>query len=264
MKISTKLYGMAAISLIGLVTMLGTLYVQMAVVDQRIVDATQNAQPSLVIAEEVKAHYLEARRQAMIHAASLDLAGKKEAEQGIQSNLDTLLKDLHSYKNTLIINDEDHANVEATLSAVKKWQTSMVDFLALSGKGTVEGNTAALQFSKDKITPIAAEAYAAIDKMVEFNKTLGTQSGLEAVQAGQNAKWTLLALGLTLLAVITGSSLWVAFSVKASLGKLEDKIVAITSERNLTLRVDDSGKDEIAHIASRFNQLLQMLQTSFV
>ncbi|WP_281660746.1 methyl-accepting chemotaxis protein [Microvirgula aerodenitrificans] len=264
MKISTKLYGMAAISLIGLVAMLGTLYVQMAVVDQRIVDATQNAQPSLVIAEEVKAHYIEARRQAMIHAASLDPASKKEAEQGIQSNVDTLLKDLNTYKATLLINDEDRANIEATLAALKKWQTSMADFMALSGKGTVEGNAAALQFSKDKITPVAAEAYAAIDKLVEFNKTLGTQSGLEAVQAGQNAKWTLMTLGLALLAVITGSSLWVAFSVKASLGKLEDKIVAITSERNLTLRVDDSGTDEIAHIASRFNQLLQMLQTSFV
>ena len=202
MKISTKLYGMAAISLIGLVAMLGTLYVQMAVVDQRIVDATQNAQPSLVIAEEVKAHYIEARRQAMIHAASLDPASKKEAEQGIQSNVDTLLKDLNTYKATLLINDEDRANIEATLAALKKWQTSMADFMALSGKGTVEGNAAALQFSKDKITPVAAEAYAAIDKLVEFNKTLGTQSGLEAVQAGQNAKWTLMTLGLALLAVI--------------------------------------------------------------
>ncbi|MGE8358238.1 MAG: HAMP domain-containing protein, partial [Microvirgula sp.] len=92
----------------------------------------------------------------------------------------------------------------------------------------------------------------------------GVQAGTDAVQAGRNAKWVLMTLGLVLLAVITGASMWVALSVRRTLGNLDEKIAAITSGRNLTLRVDDSGKDEIALIAGRLNQLLQMLQTSFV
>ena len=264
MKISTKLYGMTLISLIGLTTMLGTLYVQMRELEGHVVDATQNAMPSIIAAEEVKTRYLEARRQGALHTAAQDAASKQEAKAEIQKNVDQLLKELDSYKATLATNDEDRANTDATIAAVRKWQQLMDTFLALSDKGTAEGSAAALEFSKSTVSPVATEAYAAIDKMVEFNKQQGTQAGSDAIAAGQSAKQALMALGVLLLALITGASLWVALSVKRTLSQLDRKIAEITSERNLTLRVDDSGKDEIAHIAARFNQLLQMLQTSFV
>ncbi|WP_084300199.1 methyl-accepting chemotaxis protein [Microvirgula aerodenitrificans] len=264
MKISTKLYGMALISLVGLVAMLWTLYVQMGMVEVHVSEATENALPSIIATQEAKGRYLEARRQGVIHAASQDMAGKKDAQAAMQDNLAKLYKDLDNYKATLISNDEDRANTEATIAAVKKWEGLLPGFFALSDKGTADGNNAALQYIKSTMSPVALEAYAAIDKMVEFNKTLGVQAGSEAVQAGRNAKWVLMTLGLVLLAVITGASLWVAMSVRRTLGNLDHKIAAITSERNLTLRVDDSGKDEIALIANRLNQLLQMLQTSFV
>ena len=105
MKISTKLYGMALISLVGLVAMLWTLYVQMGMVEVHVSDATENALPSIIATQEAKALYLEARRQGVIHAASLDAAGKKDAQAAMQDNLAKLYKDLDNYKATLISND---------------------------------------------------------------------------------------------------------------------------------------------------------------
>ncbi len=263
MKISTKLYGMAVISLIGLATMLWTLYVQMGVVEERVVDATENSLPSVIVAGDARAQYLEARRQSILHIAYQDLASKKEAQAALEDNIKNLIKDLDNYRNTLVSDEEDRANTDAAIAAVNKWHALIPGLITLSEQHAGGDNAAALQYLKTTLAPTANNTYSAINRIVEFNKAQGTRSGKEAVQAGRSAKWSLMALGLALLAIITTASLWVALSVKRTLGHLDEKIAAITSERNLTLRVDDSGKDEIAHIATRFNQLLQMLQTSF-
>ena len=115
MKISTKLYGMAVISLIGLATMLWTLYVQMGVVEERVVDATENSLPSVIVAGDARAQYLEARRQPILHIAYQDLASKKEAQAALEDNVKNLIKDLDNYRNTLVSNEEDRANTDAAL-----------------------------------------------------------------------------------------------------------------------------------------------------
>ena len=102
MKISTKLYGMALISLVGLVAMLWTLYVQMGMVEIHVSDATENALPSIIATQEAKALYLEARRQGVIHAASQDAAGKKDAQAAMRDNLAKLYKELDNYKACLL------------------------------------------------------------------------------------------------------------------------------------------------------------------
>ena len=268
MKISTKLYGLALTSFIGLAAMLWVLHSQMAEVESRVVAINEDALPSLVAAENIRGEFQEARRQILLSVASTDETSNKKALTTASENITALLGQLEQYKSTMVTNEEDRTNIDASIASVKKWEALIPAFTAIRAQAANPHDKAAqdeaeLKYIATTFTPAAIQTANLLKKIVQFNKDLAYQLGNKAVQTQNEAKWVLMTIGFILLAVISFASLWVASSIKHSINQLEEKITAITSDRDLTLRVSDNGKDEIARIATCFNQLLQMLQTSF-
>ena len=264
MKISTKLYGMALVSLIGLLAMLFTLNTQLDVIKDKVADVTGNTIPSIIMVGKVKALFIEARRQTLMHAAATTAEEKRVTQTAMEDALEQTRQGLANYKTALISNDEDRRLAADTIAAVDKWKALVPGFLALSNLNTPEGNIEAQKYIRDVNLPASNLAIEQMDKMVAFNNRLGDETGSSALKTAERTKWILVGLDLTLLVIVGGSSLWVLLSVRRSLTRLDQGIGGITSNRNLTQRVDDGGRDEIAVIARRFNQLLEMLQSSFV
>lgn len=119
MKISTKLYGLALISFIGLAAMLWVLHSQMAEVESRVVAINEDALPSLVAAENIRGEFQEARRQILLSVASIDETSNKKALTTASENITSLLGQLEQYKSTMVTNEEDRTNIDAAIASVK-------------------------------------------------------------------------------------------------------------------------------------------------
>lgn len=91
----------------------------------------------------------------------------------------------------------------------------------------------------------------------------------EIPNAIQNAKITVFVIGLALAALILWLIRLLSQSIIIPLHKLSDTMQEVEKNRDLSLRVDDSGKDEIAEMAHSFNlmtasfqKLIQQVMTS--
>ena len=263
MRISTKLYGMVFFSLLGLAAMLLTLKVLMGQLESQVDGITHDALPSIIAAEEIKAQFIEARRQITLHAGSTDAASKQAAGAELEKLHGQLRQALDSYKSRLLSNAQDRASIDTLSASIDKWYALIPGFMQLSNQNTPQGNAAAMEYLRRTTIPVSDAAYRDLQQMVNLNRQVSEESGAQAIHAATSATWILMSLGSALLVLMVGSSLLLTRSISRSLNELDAKISLITTHRDLTQRVQEHGRDEITHIAQRLNQLLQMLQTGF-
>jgi len=91
-------------------------------------------------------------------------------------------------------------------------------------------------------------------KMTVSKKALQEQiAGIERI---------FLAIGLASLLLSVLTALWVSRWLVRKLERMGKKIGEIAESADLSLRVDESGKDEVGILAGRFNAMLKQLQAS--
>lgn len=110
----------------------------------------------------------------------------------------------------------------------------------------------------DTVRHRASQHLEAVSKAIDAE---AAASDAQFVTTGRFSHWLSLITGVAALAALIGLGIWLFNAVMRPLGALQATLADIAQgEGDLTVRLDESSRDEMGNIAGSFNQFVQKLQ----
>ena len=188
---------------------------------------------------------------------------RKQAE--IEKKIDEAIGNIKSlnqyYLNNDISNEQDRQLTEAAFSTIKQIESSLPAFLAGSRANDEAVSLGALQ-SNDGIGEAVRQLIAGYRKQLQLNVDIGKGLRAQNDRIYQVTLWGLLggsALAISLLAFFT---LKTVFAIRRQLNGMRRTMETASERLDLTLRADESRRDEIGLTAKAFNHLIENVSVS--
>jgi len=165
----------------------------------------------------------------------------------------------------ILITNEKH---QMFANEVKNnWQAIQHNFLG-SYQKTRERVYQAAGTGKYALSPDEwlSQATSAIDSILKFNQQVSLDAARHAEQLGsiaQNNYWKAFALGLVSL-IFTIIGLLVINNIIRQIAALKETFAHVAMQKDISLRADDSGNNELSELSHSFNLLIQNLADMIV
>ncbi|KOA71246.1 MULTISPECIES: methyl-accepting chemotaxis protein [Pantoea] len=195
------------------------------------------------------------------HQSATDPRRQAEVEKRIDETINNIKSMNQYYLSNNISDEEDRQLTEGAFSAIKRIESSLPVFLAGSRAQNDAVALGALQ-SNEGIGESARQLIAGYKKQLQLNVNISKALRKENDQSYQVTLWSLMggsALAITILAFF---ALKTVFAIRSQLNGMRKTMETASERLDLTLRVDESRRDEIGMTAKAFNHLIENVSAS--
>jgi len=195
------------------------------------------------------------------HQSATDPRRQAEVEKRIDETINNIKSMNQYYLSNNISDEEDRQLTEGAFSAIKRIESSLPVFLAGSRAQNDAVALGALQ-SNEGIGESARQLIAGYKKQLQLNVNISKALRKENDRSYQVTLWSLMggsALAITILAFF---ALKTVFAIRSQLNGMRKTMETASERLDLTLRVDESRRDEIGMTAKAFNHLIENVSAS--
>ncbi|MDQ7989869.1 MAG: methyl-accepting chemotaxis protein [Candidatus Dactylopiibacterium sp.] len=181
---------------------------------------------------------------------------KAAIEQIIKGELDKISEQSRQFQ-ALQTDAGGRPLAEAALAAIEDFKSAANEVLQFSRQDqSVDARVA----SDTRLVPAGEAAYAALEKLADFNEQRSAQEAVAAERFGTRARFASAAVIVIALLATGGIGIFLVRSIGAGLAGVQETVARIERERDFTLRVPAKGEDELGLTAKALNQLLTSMQ----
>lgn len=195
------------------------------------------------------------------HQSATEPRRQAEVEKKIDETISSIKSLNQYYLNHDVSSEEDRRQTEAAFDTIKQIEASLPVFLAGSraqndavSLGTLQGN--------EGIGEAARQLIAGYQKQLKLNVEIGNALRKENDRAYQVTLWGLLGGSALAISVLAFFALKTVFAIRRQLNGMRQTMETASGRLDLTLRVDESRRDEIGLTAKAFNQLIENVSAS--
>lgn len=175
--------------------------------------------------------------------------GFKEAEDSYQSFIDGLSSFRKAYQNT------DHTSNLSQLTKLKKNLDAYYNMGRKMAQAYVDGGPASGNLVMSQFDSAAEKMYDSLDPFVEEQVNGMTTAMDDINKSVVDLRQGIIVMFIIALVVMVGGTLIQNRSASRRMQKILDTLER-TAEGDLTIRLDDKGKDEMTSVAIAFNNLI--------
>lgn len=195
------------------------------------------------------------------HQSATDPRRQAEVEKKIDEAISNIKSLNNYYLNNDISNEEDRQLTERAFSTIKQVESSLPEFLAGSRAQNDAIALGALQ-SNNGIGEAARQLIAGYQKQLKLNVDIGSTLRQENDRTYQVTVWSLIGGSALAIAILAFFALKTVFGIRGQLNGMRQTMENASHRLDLTLRVDESRRDEIGLTAKAFNHLIENVSAS--
>ncbi|WP_336748938.1 methyl-accepting chemotaxis protein [Pantoea vagans] len=195
------------------------------------------------------------------HQSATEPRRQAEVEKKIDETISNVKSLNQYYLNNDISNEQDRQLTEAAFSTIKQIESSLPAFLAGSRAQNDAVALGALQ-SNEGIGEAARQLIAGYRKQLKLNADIGSTLRKENDRTYKMTLWGLLSGSALAISVLAFFALKTVFAIRRQLNGMRQTMETASERLDLTLRVDESRRDEIGLTAKAFNQLIENVSAS--
>lgn len=195
------------------------------------------------------------------HQSATEPRRQAEVEKKIDETISNIKSLNQYYLNNDVSNEQDRQLTEAAFSTIKQIESSLPAFLAGSRAQNDAVALGALQ-SNEGIGEAARQLIAGYRKQLKLNADIGSALRNENDRTYQVTLWGLLGGSALAISVLAFFALKTVFAIRRQLNGMRQTMESASERLDLTLRVDESRRDEIGLTAKAFNQLIENVSAS--
>lgn len=195
------------------------------------------------------------------HQSATDPRRQAEVEKKIDEAISNIKSLNNYYLNNDISNEEDRQLTERAFSTIKQVESSLPEFLAGSRAQNDAIALGALQ-SNNGIGEAARQLIAGYQKQLKLNVDIGSTLRQENDRTYQVTVWSLIGGSALAIAILAFFALKTVFGIRGQLNGMRQTMENASQRLDLTLRVDESHRDEIGLTAKAFNHLIENVSAS--
>lgn len=195
------------------------------------------------------------------HQSATDPRRQAEVEKKIDEAISNIKSLNNYYLNNDISNEEDRQLTERAFSTIKQVESSLPEFLAGSRAQNDAIALGALQ-SNNGIGEAARQLIAGYQKQLKLNVDIGSTLRQENDRTYQVTVWSLIGGSALAIAILAFFALKTVFGIRGQLNGMRQTMENASQRLDLTLRVDESRRDEIGLTAKAFNHLMENVSAS--
>lgn len=195
------------------------------------------------------------------HQTATEPRRQAEVEKKIDETINNIKSMNQYYLSNDISNEEDRRLTEAAFSTIKQIESSLPVFLAGSRAHNDAVALGALQ-SNEGLGESARQLIAGYKKQLQLNVDISKALRKENDRSYHVTLWSLMggsALAITILAFF---ALKTVLAIRGQLNGMRKTMETASERLDLTLRVDESRRDEIGMTAKAFNHLIENVSAS--
>lgn len=197
------------------------------------------------------------------HQSATDPARQADVEK----RLDEKVSQLESLNNYYLENDisseEDRQLTEAAFTTIKEFRNRLPAFLQASRSQNDAVSLVEIQGSAG--SGAAARAMiASYQKQLQLNVDIGTTLSKQNTQIYQITFWSMIGGSAVVILILTFFAVRTITGIRRNLNAMRSTMQQASSRLDLTLRVDDSRKDEIGLTAKAYNELAENIAASLL
>jgi len=195
------------------------------------------------------------------HQSATEPRRQAEVEKKIDETISNIKSLNQYYLNNDISNEQDRQLTEAAFSTIKQIDSSLPAFLAGSRAQNDAVALGALQ-SNEGIGEAARQLIAGYRKQLKLNADIGSALRKENDRTYKMTLWGLLSGSALAISVLAFFALKTVFAIRRQLNGMRQTMETASERLDLTLRADESRRDEIGLTAKAFNQLIENVSAS--
>lgn len=195
------------------------------------------------------------------HQSATDPRRQADVEKKIDEAISHIKSLNQYYLNNDISNEEDRQLSERAFTTLKQVESSLPAFLAGSRAQNDAVALGALQ-SNNGIGEAARQLIAGYQKQLKLNVDIGSTLRQENDRTYQVTVWSLIGGSALAIAILAFFALKTVFGIRGQLNGMRQTMENASQRLDLTLRVDESRRDEIGLTAKAFNHLIENVSAS--
>lgn len=197
------------------------------------------------------------------HQSATDPKRQAEVEKEIDGVIERIKSSNQYYLTHDVSNDEDRRMSETAFTTIKKIELTLPEFLSGSRAQNDSVALGALQ-GHDGVGEAARQLIAGYKEQLKINVDIGNQLRKESDITYRTTIMTLVG-GSALVIIILGLfALKIIFAIRNQLNGMRHTMEAASERLDLTLRVDESRRDEIGLTGKAFNHLIENVSASLL
>lgn len=195
------------------------------------------------------------------HQSATDPRRQADVEKKIDEDISNIRSLNQHYLNNDISNEEDRQLTERAFSTLKQVESSLPAFLAGSRAQNDAVALGALQ-SNDGIGEAARQLIAGYQKQLKLNVDIGSSLRKQNDRNYQMTVWSLVGGSALAISILAFFALKTVLAIRGQLNGMRKTMETVSQRLDLSLRVDESRRDEIGLTAKAFNHLIENFSTS--
>lgn len=195
------------------------------------------------------------------HQSSKILSQQAKFEKEINENIDQLTEGTRHYLEVNVSNDEDRQMTERELAIIQQMRARLPAFFAGSRAHNDDVAMSDLQ-GNDGVGATTRSLIYDYLKQRQLNVGIGNAFDTHNTRTYHKTLWTLIAgsaAGIVILGYFTVRTI---LSIRRHMNGMRTVMESASENLDLTLRADESRRDEIGLTAKAFNQLVSKVDTS--
>lgn len=195
------------------------------------------------------------------HQSATDPRRQADVEKKIDEAISNIKSLNQYYLNNDISNEEDRQLTERAFTTLQQVESSLPAFLAGSRAQNDAVALGALQ-SNDGIGEAARQLIAGYQKQLKLNVDIGSSLRKENDRTYHMTVWSLVGGSALAVSILAFFALKTVFAIRGQLNGMRQTMENASQRLDLTLRVDESRRDEIGLTAKAFNHLIENVSAS--
>ncbi|EOC0418178.1 MCP four helix bundle domain-containing protein [Cronobacter malonaticus] len=195
------------------------------------------------------------------HQNTADAAGQAEIEKEIETVINRITSQNQYYLQNEISSEEDRQICESAGTLIQTVQSRLPAFLESS---RTHDNATALAALRDDngVGGAARQLIALYQKQLGVNVDVGNMLRKENDRSYYQTLWALIGGSAVVIIILGFFTLKTIFSIRNQLNSMRQTLETASEHLDLTLRADDSRKDEIGQTAKAYNTLAANVASS--
>jgi len=195
------------------------------------------------------------------HQSSKSLTQQAQFEKEINERIDKLITDTRHYLEADVSNEADRQMTEGELAKIQEIRARLPVFLAGSRAQNDDVALPAIQ-GNDGVGATTRSLIADYLKQRQFNVDIGNAYNIQNNRTYYQTLWALIAGSAAAIMILGFFTVRTILSIRRHLNGMRSVMERASEHLDLTLRADDSRRDEIGLTAKAFNHLVSNVATS--
>ena len=255
-RISQRLTALISVAIAGLLLVGGNGPLQLQQVAGLLSDVADNVLPSVVLIEEAKSSYLEARVQVLYHIVEKEPAGMETRARQANEQLAMARAALKRYE-ALVVDAEDRKLLDASTTALAAYVEGLPRLLQMSAQQEKE---AGLAYIRETQGPLGVAARNALEAQAAYNVKAAENLKKRAHDTIAQARFVLVSASLAVIAFLLWMGTGSYRMIVGTANRARDDVTRVVRELDFSRPLEVNGQDELSDLLRALNQLIERLR----